>query len=245
MHDFAAGGALGGFIARLVALEFFIDDARAGNALVGAEAERAGTDHFGERLGGIGFGEARRHDAAHAGRIMAERIGQQGEGFLEAEADGFVVGSGDFVGAGHQRLAEAVALAPAGDGGGGILGEHLGAVMEHQPVAQGKVPGLAVVFDGMAFDHLRADAVFVVLAIERVEHHEAVVAGLVGCGDDGIGDGEVGIRHEAERLGGLCIANAGRCQGDSGGGEEGAAAHDVCSCWKIGQRKTAFANGWR
>ena len=165
MHDLATGGAVGGFVARLVALELLVDHARAGNAFVGLEAEGAGADHFGERLGGIGFGEAGGHDAAHAGRVVAEGVGQEGEGLLEAEAEGFVVGGGDFVDAGHQGLAEAVALAPAGDGGGSVAGQDLGAVVEHQAVAQGEVPGFAVGLGGMAFDHLRADAIFVVLAV--------------------------------------------------------------------------------
>ena len=224
MDDFAAGGALGGFVAGDIVGVVDVDDAGAGDAFVGLEFEGAAADHFGDGFVGVAVGDAGGHDGAHRGGVVAERVGQQGEGGFEADLDGAVVGGGDFLDAGHEGLAETVALAPAGDGGGGVTGEDALAVMEFEAGAEGEFPGFAVVFDNVAFDHLRADAVVVVLAVKGVEHHEAVVAGLVGGGDDGVDDGEVGIGDEAQRLGGLGVADAGRGEG-GGGGEQGAAAH--------------------
>ena len=103
--------------------------------------------------------------------------GSSGEGLLQAELDGVVVGGGEFVGIGDaasdpnasrapQRLMEATQS----------LRQHLLAVVPHQAVAQGELPGLAVVLGRMAGDHLRLGLVGIVDAIQRVEDHEPVVA---------------------------------------------------------------------
>ena len=73
------------------------------------------------------------------------------------------------------------------------------AVVEHQPVAQRELPGLAVVLDDVAGDHLRRGLEAVLLAglpVQRVEHHVAVVARHVGRGPDRIEDRQVRLRDE-------------------------------------------------
>ena len=95
---------------------------------------------------------------------MTHRVRQQRERLFQPEHDRLVVGRGEFVGARHQRLAERVARAPALDRGDAVARQHLLAVMEHQPVAQRELPGLAVVFDRVAGDHLRRGLEAVLLA---------------------------------------------------------------------------------
>ena len=109
-----------------------IDHARAGHAFVGLVAVRAAADHLGDLLVRVGGGEPLRHDRAHAGRRLGQRVGQQRERILQAEHDGPVVGRADLVGGGQQRLAEAVARAPALDRGDAVARQHLGVVVEHQ-----------------------------------------------------------------------------------------------------------------
>ena len=78
--------------------------------------------------------------------------------------------------AASKRLAESIALAPALDAGDAILGEHRAPVMELEAGPQHDLPQFAVVLGGRALGHLRGGAVAVVLAIERVEHQEGVIA---------------------------------------------------------------------
>ena len=213
MHDFAAGGAFRRLVARNVAGEFLIDDAHAGDTLVCFEAERSAADHLAERLKGIGLGEACRHDRAHTRRKMAQCVRQQRKWGLQPKLDGAVIRRRHLVHPRHQRLTEGIALAPACHRGDGVARQHLGAVMEHQPLAQGQFPGLAVIFGDMARHHLRAGAIRIVLAIQRIEHHERVVHGRVGA-DHRVQHGQVAVMHEAQRLCRLRVA-------DTRGGQRG------------------------
>ena len=86
---------------------------------------------------------------------MAHRVRQQRERLLQADHNGLVVGRGDLVGARQQRLAERVACTPTLDRSGTVAREHPLAVVEHQTVAQRQLPGLVVVFDRVAGQHLR------------------------------------------------------------------------------------------
>ena len=77
--------------AGLVALEFRIGVAGALHALVGEIAERTAADDFGQRLERVLARQPLRHHEAGIDRGLAERLRQQRERPLEAEADGAVV----------------------------------------------------------------------------------------------------------------------------------------------------------
>lgn len=68
--------------------------------------------------------------------------------------------------------------------------------MEHQTVTQHEFPQLAIVLLNRALYHLRLRPERGVLAIERVEHHEPVIACPVGRCPNGIEDRKVRIRDE-------------------------------------------------
>ena len=74
---------------------------------------------------------------------------------------------------------------------------------KQQALAKRQVPAPAVVLDAVPVHHLRRGAELAVHAVERVEHHVAVVAGDVGEGGDGIERHHVLLRREAERGGRL------------------------------------------
>ena len=113
--------------------------------------------------------------------------------------------------------------------GDAVAGQDLLAVMERQTVAQRQFPGLAVVVDAMARDHLRLHLELGVVAVQRVEHRQRVVAGDIGGGPDRIERRQVGMRDEIDRLRSVR-------PGDPRGGEGGRrsrrpiSAHCVVSC---------------
>ena len=104
-----------------------------------------------------------------------------------------------FVGDGEQRLAERVALAPALQAGNHVARTHRLAVVELQPVAQRDLPGLAVILDDMALDHLRLRLVALVQPVERVEHQAAVHDRRAGRRLDRVEQRQVLRRHEFQR----------------------------------------------
>ena len=69
--------------------------------------------------------------------------------------------------------------------------------MPKQVFAERQVPKPAVIFHPMAFDHLRGGLEIGVHAVERVEHHVAVVSADIGSGGHGIECHEILLRHEA------------------------------------------------
>jgi len=204
MHDLGPGvPGQHAVSARHVALEFRIDGDRPRHPLVRLEAEGAAADQFRDLAEGIGVGKPLRHHGADRDGRLAERDGQQREGPLQTEADRAVVGSGELVRRVHQDGAEGVALRPAAEAGDAVAGQDLLAVMEAQAFAKRQVPALAVVLDAVPVHHLRRGSVLAVHAVQRVEHHVAMVAGGVGEGGHGVERHHVLLRREAERGGGL------------------------------------------
>ena len=205
MHDLGPGGpGQRAVAARHVALEFRVDVAidpgTRSSALKRKGPLPTSSVHLAE---GIGVGQPLRHHGADRDGRLAERDGQQREGPLQAEADRAVVGRGELVRRVHQDGAEGVALRPAAEAGDAVAGQDLLAVMEAQALAQRQVPALAVVLDAVPVHHLRRGSVLAVHAVQRVEHHVAVVAGDVGEGGHGVERHHVLLRREAERGGGL------------------------------------------
>ena len=201
MDHLGAGGPIrGAGRARLVVGEFGVDGERARHALLRHEAERAAADHFLHLRVRVGSGKAGGHHGGHVGGVLAQRVRQQRERVLQLEHDDLVALGAQLVGGGEQRLAERVLLAPAIDAGHAVLGQHGLVVVELEAVAQGEPPQLAVLAHHVPGDHLRAGFVLAVGAVERVEHHEAMIAGDVGGGPMRVEHGEVGLRHELQQL---------------------------------------------
>lgn len=141
MHDLRAGRPIRLAVgARLVALELGIRIAGALHALVGEVAERATADDLGERLERVLARQPLRHHEAGVDRGLAERLRQQRERTLEAEADGAVISGRELGGRLHQLAAKAVARRPAADAGDAVAGEHTLAVVPEQAVTQGEIP---------------------------------------------------------------------------------------------------------
>ena len=88
----------------------------------------------------------------------------------------------------HQRLRRTASrFAQRLMRGDAVARQHRRAVVEFQPVAQRQVPlALPSLLDDVAGDHLRLRLELRVDAVQRVEHHEPVVAGDVGGGPDRI-----------------------------------------------------------
>ena len=210
---------------RHVAGEALIDDLRARHALVRLEAERAGADHLGHLLEGVGLGQALRHDRGHEGLCLAERAWQQRERRLEPEHDMLVAIGGQLVRAIHQRAAEGVPLRPAVQGRDAVAGENRLAVVEVETVAEREAPELAVILGREAFEHLRAGAILAVLPEQGIEYEVGVIAGDVSRRPHRVEDGEVGLRDEADHAVVLGAGNARRGERGRRGGHEVAAFH--------------------
>ncbi len=224
MHHLRSGRALRRTaLARHVAGEPLIDHARAGDTLVGDVTKRPAADHLRHLLERIGGGEPLRHDRAHAGRRLRQRIGQQRKRPLEPKHQRAVIRRGDLVRRRHQRLPESVASAPAPHARRRIARQHLRAVMEHQARAQRDPPRLAVILGGDTFGHLRLRRERVIQAEQRVEHHEAVIARLIRGGPNRIEHAQIGLRHDLQHLGGFATRDRRHRQGRGGAGQKGAA----------------------
>ena len=224
MHPLRPGHEVGDAVARLIAGEPVVDEAGAGNALRGVEAERAAADHLRHLGEGVGHRQPFRHHHADIGARLAQGQRQLREGPGQAEADGAVVGRGQLGGGGQQQAAHDVALAPAPDAGDAVAGQHGRAVMEQQAGAQRERPQLAVILRQCAGQHLGRHGGRAVLAVQRVEHQEGVVAGDVGGSPDRVQDGHVGLGDEFQRAGRLRDGGPGQTQGRCGC-EKGAAAY--------------------
>jgi hypothetical protein len=185
-------------VARDVGRIAFIDRNSAGNAFIGLEAERAAADDLRDRPAAVTARQALGHDGADGRARLAERGGQQRERTLQAEAEGAVVDGDKFIGDGGDGLGIGVADGPAADAGDAVPRQHRGAIVEGQAGAQRHQPGLVVVLDAVAFQHLRRDGVGGVGAIQSVIHHHRMVAGDVGGGPGRIDDGQIGMRNELE-----------------------------------------------
>ncbi len=197
MHDFPAGGPTGADLwPGVIAFEPGIDRTRAGEPFIRLEAERPAADHFSHRFERIAFRQPFRHHRAHRRRNLAERVGQHLERLFQPEADCAIIDGGEFVRARHQQSANPVACGPPADRCDAVTGKDLVAVVPQQALTQPQVPDFSVRLDREAFKHLRFDMGLAIHPEQRVEHHEAMVAGGVDRGDDGIQDRKVGLRDE-------------------------------------------------
>ena len=244
MDDLAAGGADGRLLAWDVAGEFLIDVARAGDALGDDVAERAAADHLGHLLGRGGAGQALGHDGGGQRGWLAEQIGQQAERALEAELHHLVRGGGDFLDLGPDRDREDVALGPALQAGNHVARQDGGVVVKAQPVAQGDLPGKAVIFDDMAGGHLRLRLAGIVDAIQCVVDEIAVVAGDQGGGEMRIDQGEVGLWGEFYHLGRLGLYRW-RCEHGRRCGQETTTLHFALLPDVVGMLRRRGSKGQR
>ena len=181
---------------RAVAAVALIGREAARIVLVGPKAEGAAADRLADLLKGVGAGHALRHDEGRAAADLPQRVQQQREGLLEAEAQPPVVERGEFLGEGFELLPDRAALHPAPEALRRVRGADRLAVVEEQALAQGDRDAAAILLDRVALGHLRLGTEFGVRAVEGVVHHVAVVAGDVGRGPDRVEAGEVGLRHE-------------------------------------------------
>jgi hypothetical protein len=149
---------------------------RTGNAFVCLVAVRTAADHLGNLLVRVCHCQPFRHDRAHARRRLAECIRQQRERVFQANHDGLVIRRADLVGGGHQRLAEAVARAPAANTRRAITRHYLAAVVERQVGTQRDAPGLATILADGTLGHLRLGLELAVQPEQRIEHQEPVIA---------------------------------------------------------------------
>src|SRR3954470_20735848 len=108
--------------------------------------------------------------------------------------------------------------------------------MEPEAVAKLKIPGEAVLRDGVALHHLRPGRAIGVLREQRIVHHVAVLVRGQRSVHDRIERGQVEFRHEAERAGASLRTRKAvqRWGGEKSraGGEDGATrgGHDVPPC---------------
>ena len=138
---------------------------------------------------------------------------------MQAELDGAVIGGGKLSRRAHQDLAEAIAAGPALDARHAILGTHGFTIMPAQAIAQADFHELAVIFNALAFRHLRARLQRAIGAIKCIKHAIAM------RGDDGAGAedrvqiGECRLRHETQRprAAGLRRSGARQRRGQGGG----------------------------
>ena len=197
----AAGQAVGLLLARHVVGIADVDRLGAGPPFLLHEDEGPGADgardlrrrrRFGDRLG---------HDEQRVGERLGERVQHQAERIAQRQGEGEIVHRVELGAGREQGLADDVAVLPAQDRGDGVGGPHRAAVMEFQATAQAEHPGLAVVGDLPAVDHLRLR---LAARIEREELivDEIAVIGRVGRGvehrvDAAHVDGEDDLEHLA------------------------------------------------
>jgi hypothetical protein len=98
-----------------------------------------------------------------------------------------------------------------------------------QAIAEGQFPQFAVVFDNMAFQHLRLRRVGPILAVQGVEHHVAVTARDIGGGPVRIEKRQIDLRNEFQggRAGGA--GDGGQCQAGKPGRQKMAPPHAALS----------------
>ena len=201
LRDAGAGAEAGDTLARQVFVELRVGVARAGDAFVRQEAERAAADHLGQQRGGRGLGQPFRHDRRHLVGRFRQRLRQQRERTIQPENDLLVGRGGQIVGGRHQRLAECVLRRPATQAGDHVAAENRRAVVEQQPVAQRQRPDLLIRVDGVTGQHLVLRRAGGIEREQRIEHHHHVVARHEGA-DQRIEQRQVGIRNELQRGGG-------------------------------------------
>ena len=232
IHALRPGGpAWRPFRARHIALEARIGGACAGHAFGGQEAEGPRPDQIpAQRLARILAREAFGHDEADRGGGLAQRLEQHGEGALQPEQDGAVIGRRELIRERHQHLAQRIAGGPAADGGDAIPRPHRIPIVEAQPFAQLHGDAAALILHHMEFDHLRMRLVVGVEPIQRVPHHVGVVARDIGRGDDGIEDREVGLGDILQQPRGTLRPLPQRRRAEGGGPERGPrAGEDLAS----------------
>ena len=181
-----------------IGVETLEDVERPRHALLGCKAVRTAADDFAHRRKGRGRGKARRHDHRQIGGWLRQRFAQQRKWLREAEFDRLVSGRRQFRNDREQRATKSVALRPARQARDDIAAEHGRAIMEKQPSTQLEPPCQAIIANGVALDHLRPDVEIVVHAVKRVEHHLGMSARDIIRRQDGIEQGKIGIRHEAQ-----------------------------------------------
>ena len=219
VDDFAAGCAVGLFLAGDVSGVLEVDGLAAADPFVFREAEGAAADVFGDLGERVGLGDAFRHDEAAVG----EGQGHEGVGPGHADVEGAVVDGAHLDELGEDALAEAAALGPAHDAGDAVLAADRLAVVEEEVFAEGDAPGSAFVEEFGAFGHLELGFEGGGGVVEAVPDHQGVVAGDGGGGPDRVGVVEVALGDEAEDCRGLGYGGGGQ-----GGGceNEGVAAGD-------------------
>ena len=228
IDDFRTGQPVGCTIrSRHIVLVPFVDDLAADHSLGGDEAEWAAAGDFLDRLERIGRREPLRHDKQGRRPELGETVQHEAEGTRKPDGEPPVVRRRHLRHPREQCLAHRIARRPPPDRGNTIAATHRLPVMEAQPVAQGEGPQAAVVFDGMALDHLRLRLQLAVDAVQLVPDHHGVVARNVGGGHDRIDDGQVGLRNEAQHVCGTGSRHSGqrRCGSGRGSGEEVTSPH--------------------
>jgi hypothetical protein len=138
MSDFAAGEMNRGFLPRHIPIEAGIGGAGARYPLVLKESERPRAHGIGDLFGARFQSKALRHDKRLPGAESEQELRAH---LLQADFEFPVVYGDDLVDIFHQHLAEGVARTPAAQRLGAVLGQHLLAIVEFQPLAQGEGPG--------------------------------------------------------------------------------------------------------
>jgi hypothetical protein len=137
------------------------------------EAERAGADHFGDLLVGVGRGLLLAHHVADGGAGLGQHIDHQAVGLVQAELEAVLAGRHDLLHAPHHVLAAAVARRPAIERGDAVLGGDRRAVVPLEAVAQHELVDQLVVADLPGIDHLRLGLQIRVDPEQRVEDYLA------------------------------------------------------------------------
>ena len=198
LGDLGAGRARGRVLARHVVLELLVDHLRARHPLLLAEDERPDPIAFSICLNGsvsaIAFGMMK----GTLEEIFAIEFDQEAVGAGELDLERLGVAAADALDRREHQLAHGVALAPADQRGGAVVGGDRLAVMEAQAVAQHEGVSLAVGRGLPLVDHLRLGLEVFVHREQRVVDHVAVVAADVGGGPDRIDVLQVGMRDDAQ-----------------------------------------------
>ena len=174
----------------------------AGLPLILLEDEGAGTRVVLDLLVRRSVGDTLGHDERHIGTWLGQGVQHKPKWLFQYKLNGVAVLCRQALRVLHEHLAHAVLLAPAVERGHHVCRRHGGAVVEHQPVAQGHRVSELVVAHRVVSHHLRLDVQVAVERKQRVIDHVPVVAGHVRRGPDRVNDLEVRVHHHSE--GGFC-----------------------------------------
>ena len=174
-----------------------VDDLLPGLPFLPGEDERPRSGRVVDLLVGGRLGHAPRHHERRVARL-AKRLQHESVWRLEPDAKALAVDRFHRFRESEQPLAHDVALTPAAERRDDVLALDRAAVVEFETVPQGERPFLAVLAQLVAIDHLRADGSLRVLGKERVVDHVAVHLRDGRRRPDGIDDGEIGVRYDAQ-----------------------------------------------